>query len=154
MQGKPTRVVRVDEFVGRRRDVGEDPEPGVRVAALGDGEVRHGRSAHTVEAVAPGDRIATQLALDAGGIPIADERPVARHIVDAERLCVEFDRSATVQACGDQILHDLGLRPDGHGAAGEVDEVDMVALAGELEIDATVLEPVAVHPGAESDLAQ
>ncbi len=55
----------------------------------------------------------------------------------------------------DEILHDLGLRPDRHGAAtGQVNEVDVVSLAGELEIDAAVLEPVPVHPRSEADLTQ
>ena len=50
----------------------------------------------------------------------------------------------------DQILLHLGLPVDPHRAAGQFDEVDVVALVGPLQIDAAVPVSLALHPLAQS----
>ena len=56
---------------------------------------------------------------------------------------------------GDQILHHLVLAVDGDRAtAGELAQRDAVALALELQVDAVVDEPFAVHPLADAERAQ
>src|SRR6185503_10967347 len=62
------------------------------------------------------------------------------------------DLPAVREACGDQILHDLVLAVDGdHATTGQLAQRDAVALAPELQIDAVVHEPFAVHAGAETE---
>jgi hypothetical protein len=67
---------------------------------------------------------------------------------------LELERQAPPQAVGDGVLHHLRLGVDGERATGEAPEVEVVALAGELQVDAGVLEPLGVEPGAEPDPAQ
>ena len=62
MEREPTVVVCVDELLGGRRHLCQDPQPAERVAAREERELSLGDrvAAHSVEAVAAGDEVALQ----------------------------------------------------------------------------------------------
>ncbi len=107
-----------------------------------------------VEAVAARDDFAHQLARFAVGAAIADARSLAADVVDRDVLDLELERQPPPQPIRDHVLHDLGLRVDGDAAPGERAEVEAMALAGELEIDASVREALGVEPLAQAHGAQ
>ena len=91
-------MIRVDELLARRRDVGEDPEPAVRVLArerAQDGLDR--RPADAVETVAAGDHVAVEPMLLAVVLE-ADVRLVAVEAVHAHLVHVEEQRQTVVES--------------------------------------------------------
>src|SRR5579859_2437221 len=66
-----------------------------------------------------------------------------------------MDGSTIGDPLRNKVFHDLRLGVDGHRpAAGERAEVDVVALAGELQVDAAVLEALAVEATGQARLAE
>jgi hypothetical protein len=103
-----------------------------------------------VEAVAPGDHVAGDLVRRSRLVRVRQHRPVLRHARHRHVGGGELDRSAVRQPPGDEVLDDLGLRVDRHRpAAGQLAEVQVVPLAGELEVDPVVLDPLGVQPLAD-----
>jgi hypothetical protein len=85
----------------------------------------------------------------------ADPRPVGVGALHGQRLRLEQQRAALLELQGDEVLADLGLGVDHHGpAAGEGGEVDAVAFPVVAQLDAAVLEPLAVHALAGTGRAQ
>src|SRR5262249_13687042 len=105
----------------------------------------HGRSAHAVETVAPGNEVALDLAL----CSIPHEGKPSPGAVDVAYLHVarlEHDLSAGGEARGDQVLQDFVLRVEHDRlAGGQVGEVDAVAATGEAELAPFVAGPPALH---------
>lgn len=54
----------------------------------------------------------------------------------------------------DEVLHECLLAVDGDGAAGELGEVDVVALPFVLQVDAVVREAVGLEVGVEAELRE
>ena len=70
-------------------------------------------------------------------------------------LGFEDEFEAGREARGDQILHDLRLTVDhDRAAAGQLVHRHVMALAGELEVDAAVDDPFAVEPRCNAELAE
>jgi hypothetical protein len=103
-----------------------------------------------VEPVAAGDRVGVHLAGGTGRVDVPQYRLVGFPVRDRGCRYPEIDVLALGQACGDQVLDHLGLRVDRDRPAGELAEVEVVALPGELQVDATVLDAFLVQPGAEA----
>src|SRR5213075_2388302 len=111
----------------------KDAEPAERILALERARRNRG-PADAVEAVSTRDQIE---------LLVADEAALR---VDALDRRVEVQRKTGREPRGDQVLHDLRLALDHDPASDELLEIEMVALAVELEIDAAVRDPLAVHP--------
>jgi hypothetical protein len=140
----------------RGRHVGEDAEPaeGVRPFEDLDQFGRDRLAGHAPEAVAADDVLALQDVL-AALVPEADARGVGAGVLHGQRLRLEQQRAALGELEGDEVLADLGLGVDHHGAsAGEGGEVDAVAPAVEAQFDAVVAQPLAVQPRPGAGRAQ
>ena len=137
---------RVHELLGRRRGLGEDAEPAVRVLAgvLGQ-RLRDRGPADTVEAVATGDHVAVQAVL-AAVVGVGDVWAVTLEPVHGDVAGLEQQRQPGLEARSDQILDHLRLAVDDDRApTRQLGEVQVVALAGELQVDAAVHDPLALH---------
>src|ERR1700678_1281133 len=158
VQREAVLVAAVDDLVGRRRRLGEDAEPAVGVRALGrrqQAAARYGPAGDAVKAVAAGDGIALDLVPLPGLVGVGEHRAVRVEPAHRGLADVELKLGVGGDAGRDHVLDDLGLRVDGDpAAAGELTEVHVVPFAGELEVDAVVLEPLGVEPAAEADLAE
>src|SRR4051812_29787515 len=155
-QAEAALVVGVDQLLRRRRDLGEDPEPGegIDTVELGEHAGRDRLARHAVEAVAAGDDVALErlrLAL----VCERDARRVAVDALEAEVGDLEADVAARLEAAGDEVLDDLLLAVDGdRPPAGQPAQVDPVALAVEAQLDAVMDEPLACQAVAEPGLGQ
>ena len=152
-QRKAALVVGVDELVVRRRHGREDAEPGVGVLALERPQhaLRDRAARDAVEAVAAGDDVA----FDRDRCAVVgelDPRALRVEVVQRHVLDLEQERRAGVEPRGDEVLHDLGLPVDDDAAPGQVGQRDPMALAVELELDAVVDDPLALHPLADARL--
>ncbi len=100
-----------------------------------------------MEAVAAGDHVALELAAR-----VPNDAALGIDVLD---LALEVQRQPALDPRCDEILHDLGLPVDDDRApVGELAQRDVVALAVELEVDAVVDDPLAVHPLAHAEIAQ
>ena len=73
-------------------------------------------------------------------------RPLGLEVVDGHVVDLEQERRAGVEPRSDQVLDDLGLPVDDDAApARQIAERNAVALAVELELDAVVDDPLALH---------
>ena len=142
----------VDQLVGRRRDVGQDTQPGVGVLAFPDGQQarRHRRPADPVEAVAAGDRVAGHLAPGPVRAGVPERRAGRVQVAHLGAGHVELQVAAGGQPGLDEVLHHLGLRVDGDRPPGQVTEVDVMPPAGELEVDPAVLQALAVQAAGQA----
>ena len=110
-----------------------------------------------MEPVAACDGVAFDVVPRAAGIGVAQPGPVGVEIGDLGGGHAEMDRVIAVvgEPSRDEVFDHLRLRVDGDGpAAGQSAEVDVVPLAVELQVDATVLKTLAVEPGGKPGLAQ
>ena len=81
----------------------------------------------------------------------ANVRPLAFDLVDADVADAEAQLEPGLEPRLDQVLHDLGLAVDDDAApVREIAQRDAVALAVELEVDAVVDDPLAVHARADA----
>ena len=149
-------MVGIDQLIGGRRDVGQDAQPGVRVLAFPDGQQarRHGRAADPVEAVAARDRLAGDLVPGPVRAGVAEHRAGGVQVVHLGAGHVELQVAAGCQPGLDQVLDHLGLRVDGDGPPGQVAEVEVVPLAGELEVDPAVHQALAVQAAGQPGVAE
>jgi len=106
-----------------------------------------------VEAVAAGDDVALELVCLAF-VRVADARPLGVEVVHADVADLEEQRQAALDPPRDQILHHLGLAVDHDRPTCELAHRHVVTLAGELEMDASVDDPLALHPLPHAELAQ
>ena len=83
---------------------------------------------------------------------VADERACRRRGRARSRPCASNRISPPAgETGGDEVLHHLVLAIDGHAApAGELGEIDAVALALEAQLDAVMDEPLALHALADA----
>ena len=149
-------VVAVDELLARGLDLGQDPEPaeGVDVLARRQPALRQRGAADAVEAVAARDHVAAQLVL-LPAVAVAQRWLVRVEAVRGHILDLEQERSAGLDAGGDQVLHDLLLAVDRDAAAaGELVERDPVPTATEAQLHAVVHEPLALEALAHAHLDQ
>ena len=106
--------------------------------------------ADAVEAVGADDRVAFELDLLVL-VDEADVRAVGLDLVDADFGDAEAKVETGLEPSVDQVLDDLGLAIDDDAApVGQVAQRDAVALAGELQVDPVVDDPLAVHPRAHA----
>ena len=153
-QREAALVVGVDELVVRRR-----------ARPRGCRARRTGTRARTSRSDACGDRAArrrrgsrrsrrrrrTRARAAAPSWREADPRSLRVELVQRHVLDLEEERRAESSRARDEVLHDLGLPVDRRCcAAGQVAQRDPVALAGELELDAVVDDPLALHPLADA----
>ena len=106
-----------------------------------------------MEAVAAGDDVALELA----GLAVVDEldaRPLALDVVHATASASKRSGRPAREPRLDQILDDLGLPVDEDARAHQLAERHVVPLSVELEVDAAVHDPLAVHPLADAGVAQ
>lgn len=154
MQGEAVVVAAVEDLVGRRRRLREDAEPAVGVGALGDGArppAGDGGAAYAVEAVAPGDGVAGDLVPRARSVGVAQDGLVAVEACHRGVAGPEFEGGSVGDPGGDDVLDDLGLGVDRHpAAAGQLAEVHLVPLAGELEVDPVMFQALFVESAAEA----
>ena len=85
----------------------------------------------------------------AGGVGVAQQGPAGAEPGNLGAGDVEVQGGSGSGPFGNKIFDDLRLRVDRHAAAGQVAEVDMVALARELRVDAAVRQALAVQPGGQ-----
>ncbi len=137
--------------IGARR-LGQDaePAPGIDDLMLGPRRRRDRLPARPVEPVAADQKIAMQLLGRAVAVAKRDPRvlavdPVQRHLPDRKD-----DRAARGQARGNQILDHFVLRVDDNPlAAGQLDEIDVMAAPVELKGYSGIEAALAHHPGTE-----
>ena len=84
------------------------------------------------------------------GVGEPDPRAVAVDVLRDDVGDVEQQRRAAVQLRLDQVLGDLGLPVDPHRAPAELGEVQLVPGAGVLQVDAAVLQALALQPVADA----
>ncbi len=155
VQGEAVFVTGVDQLVGGGGGIGEDAEPGERVGALVDGDIRDERPADPVKAVAPGDHVAGHLVRDARFVGVRQQRPILGDAGHGHVGGGELDRSPVREPPRDQVLDDLRLGVDRHRPpAGQLAEVEVVALPRELQVDPVVLDPLGVQPLADPGRAE
>ena len=106
-----------------------------------------------MEAVAAGDEVAGDLALEAVRA-VADRGALADQVVDGNVPCLEDDDAARSEMRRREVLHHLLLAVDNDPLAREVGEVDPVCPPSELELDTVMDEPFPVHPLADAGLPQ
>ena len=150
-QREAALVVRVDELVARRRDLGEDAEPAERVVA-------RERVEHAVRDARRGRRRGSRRSrrsrrTRARAARRRGEKRIRGRSVssscDADVVDLEEQRQPALEPRGDQVLDDLGLAvDDDRPAAGELAERDPVPLAVELELDPVVDDPLAGAGGS------
>jgi hypothetical protein len=152
---KAALVIRVDELVRRGRRLGEDAQPAERIDPLVDGQhtVGNRRTADAVEAVAPGNQVAVDLAMRAAVLK-ADHG--SRRVERGHRhpLRFEVERPRGGQTRLDQISNDFVLAVDGDRlAAGQFGEVDAMPRPVAADIEAIVTQAVALKasPDAHRD---
>ena len=157
VQREALGVPGVDQLVGRRRGVGQDAQPGVGVGALPHlpaGALLHDRPRDAVEAVGAGDDVALEHLRVAVGVGEPDPGAVGVDVLGRDVGDLEQQRRAAVQLRLDQVLGDLGLAVDPDGAPAQLREVQLVPGAGVLQVDAAVLEALALQPVADAGLGQ
>ena len=143
----------VDQLVGRRPSLGQDPEPAERILVLVLGQVLVDRlPAHPVEAVAACDRVARQLVVRALVRNVIRGRSVSTSwsVTSAD---LEVDRDAVIEQRGGHVLDHLLLSVDRDVAAGQLRHVDVVVLAVVAQVDAGVLEALPVQALVHAQLA-
>jgi hypothetical protein len=145
----------VDEVVGRRGHVGEDAEPAERVAALVRLQFAGAESlpAHPVVTVGADDEVGLEL-VHAAVAGVDDGRLRPREADRLDVFCLEDDVGTDAFVLGEQIGHDGLLSVDGDRAADELLEVDVVALALVLQVDAAVREALLTQSAVEAELGQ
>ena len=160
-------VQRVDELVGGRGCLDEDPEPGEGVDALvlGADALRDGLAGRAPVSVAAGDDVAGQLLQVAAALQadlvgeltraVADRRAVGLDPVDLDGLGLPDDPPARLDARLVEILDDLVLPVErDRPPAGELLEVDPMVAARPAQLDAVVHGALGVHAIADAGLAQ
>ena len=144
---RPADVAEADPplLVVGGRGLGEDAGPAEWVHPFVDGQsaVRNRGTADAVKAVAAGDRVALEL-LVAALVPVPDERRLGLEVVHRDVRNFEVEGPAAVEAEADEVLDDLRLAPDRDPVAGELAHRHVVPLAGELAVDAAVLDRLGV----------
>src|SRR3954451_14018271 len=106
-------MVTVDQFFGGRRRRSQDAKPGEgKNSLIHSQSIRYARAAHSVKAVAPGNKIANYLRGFAGIIK-TDFGSGRIEIMNGDVLSIEHDFSPVFESRGNEILHDLLLRIDG-----------------------------------------
>jgi hypothetical protein len=155
VQREAALVPGVDELIGARRRLGEDPQPaeGIDELVVGNDPVGDRGAAYAVEAIAAGDEVALQLSRRAA-VFVCDARPLAVDVMDRYVGDVEVDRYAAVEQGGDLVLDDLLLTVDGDLSAGEPEHVDVEHAVLEAQVDARVVEALAVEAFADADGVQ
>ena len=144
----------VDQLVGGGPRLGEDPEPAKLIHELVLGHVLGDRfAANAVEAVASRDRVAHELVL---GAPVGerDPRRVGLDLVELHVGDLEPHILAAVEQRRDQVLDDLLLPVDRDVPAGERGHVDVVVVSVVAEVDARVLDALAVQALGDAEVAQ
>ena len=143
-------MVRIDQLLGGRGNVGEDAEPAEGVLALEcPQDVGDRRATHAVKSVAAGDHVAVEpvlltivLVCDVGGI--------ALEVVNRDVRCLEQQRQLSLETRRDQVLDDLGLAVDDNAPpTSQVAHGEVVPLALELQVDAVMDDPFALEPLAD-----
>jgi hypothetical protein len=107
-----------------------------------DGRPLERSAAHAVRPVAGGHKLGLEHPL----LALADVANGRHRSVDADRLGFEADVAARVEARLDQVYDDLLLAVDEDRPPDERVEVDVVAAAVEVEVDAAMDERFAIHP--------
>ena len=133
----------VDQFVGRRRDVREDPQPGVGIDLLPRAPhvLRYGDPGRPERAVAAGHRIRDDPSLGAGRVGERDRGGTGLEVVQRGVTHLVVDLLPRPLARSDEVLLHLGLSVDPHRPTGQVDEVEVVPLAGPLQVDPRCRSP-------------
>src|SRR6516164_5393800 len=128
-------MVGIDELLGRGRGFGKDAQPGEGIEPLIDCQnaVGDARTADAVEAVASGDKIAFDLVW-LTVFRVLDRRPGFFNSLDAQVADLEQNLTVDFEAGLDEVLDDLVLSVHGDGAAGQVLEVDAMALSSEAQL--------------------
>ena len=106
-----------------------------------------------MEAVAAGDHVALEL-MRFALVAEVDAGPVGLQLVHGNVLDLEQERLARLEPRADQVLDDLRLPVDDDRLAGQRREVDPMALAVELQLDAPVDDPLALHTHADAGVAE
>ena len=156
MHREPVGVPGVDELVGRRRDVGEDPEPGVGVDALPGvaPAVGHRRPARPERPVAPRHGRRVDPLRPPADVGERHERVIGLRVVHGRAGRAVVHRPPGGVAGGGQVRLQLGLPVDPDAPPGQAGEVEVVALRRPLQVDAVVLVAVRLDPRAEPGRAQ
>src|SRR5262252_10395477 len=140
--------------MGPRR---EDAEPCIGIVALPGGQrsTRDRGPANAVEAVTASDGVADELVVGAVCGRVAQHRMIGIQRGHLGAGYLELQRAAIGETPGDQVLDHLGLRIDSDGAAaGQIAEIDVLTLSGELQVDAAMFDPLTIEPVCEAGLAQ
>src|SRR5258707_1004543 len=143
-------MIRVNQFVRGRRNVGQNPEPTKRVDALEalHGLCRDASPADAVISVAAGDEIAGQF-MRAPAVRVAYGGLRAVEAFDAHIVRLEYQSSACRDAGLHEILGDFGLTINGDAVAGQALQVDAKRFPGEPESEPVVDQALAQHPLAD-----
>lgn len=156
MHRKSVLVPGVDQFVGRRGDVGQDTEPRVRIRPFPGlpNPARHCRATRAERPVASGDHCDVDAHLRAGSIGERDVGRVGFDVVQCSVRHLVVDLLTRCFAGRDQILRHLGLAVHPDATAHEIGEVDVVTLLRPLKVDAPMFLAFGVQPSAEADVVE
>ena len=141
--------VGVDQLLRGRRRAREDPEPGERIDALVDRQ----------PVLAPPARQTpwkpSQPAMTSQRSSSSPKRITPFSGSTEVDLGLEAQLAAGLEPRGDQVLDHLLLPVDGDRApAGQLGEVDPVALAAEAQLDAVVEHALALQPVADAGVGE
>ena len=114
------------------------------------GALLHDRPRGAVEAVGAGDDVALEHLRVAVGVGEPDARGVGVDVLGGDVGDLEQQRRAAVELGLDQVLGDLGLAVDPDRAPAQLGEVQLVPGAGVLQVDAAVLQALALQPVADA----
>jgi hypothetical protein len=150
-------VIRVDQFIGRRRRLCQDAEPCERIRALKDCErfFRDRRAGDPVRAVASRQEIAFELLHIAAVVAKTDRGRRSVQSVQAHVAHFKANLTSGVEPRLYQILDYflLGIHRD--GASGrEVLEIDAMPTATETQLDPVMYQPLLLQPRAHAAFHQ
>jgi hypothetical protein len=149
-------MVGVDKFLGRRRDLSENPEPAEWVTPLENGESAgwNGRAGYAVETVAAGDEIASEFFR----LTILTEGDTGLQSVEAMNCDIfnfKVNLASRAETSGDKILDDLVLTINRYRlTAGEIREVNSMRAAAESQVYSAMNEAFAPQTISRADFAE
>ncbi len=149
------RMVDIDQFIGDRRRLRQNPEPAEWIDPLKRLDRRrfYAGAADAVKAVAAGDEVACDLMADAV-LVVGDARMVGVEIMRLDVGGLIDGGEAGGLARVHQVERHLGLAVDRHRLAGRRMQVDAMTRPAEGELDAVMHQPFAMGARAGANLIE
>src|SRR5262249_17409807 len=127
---------------GRRASKNSEPGEGIDVFVLGQHPLRNRGATAPVEAIAPGDEVALELADDTA-LAEREPGPLALEIMHGHVGDLEAQLAPPLQHGLVQVRHYLLLTVDRYVASRQFCDRDVLGVSGAAQIDAVVLQSLA-----------